>query len=216
MLEPLFLTSHVPDPPVSKCSKFSIGRNIQSCEPPQAGWNSKAQEQFYCLICCCLYCVSLRMIKPSTGRNSVDPGQGVSFSLLEPPFFKSTGTCRLSYVLEQLQNSQDNVIDVAKAGGLRLLGMMQATCPVHSDVRLLLVQLHCTGCGENCKPKTGLQRAIWKSQPCRVKEIENSMQKEIHSLCGQTQDSYNPAGCKNLQSQLVTAADLKFWNSLKN
>lgn len=43
--------------------------------------------------------------------------------------------------LEQLQDGQDDVVDVAEAGGLRLLGMVETSGPVDGDVRLLLVQL---------------------------------------------------------------------------
>lgn len=51
-------------------------------------------------------------------------------------------------ILEELQDGQDDVVDVAEAGSLRFLGVVEASCPVHSDVCLLLVQLHSTGCGE--------------------------------------------------------------------
>jgi len=47
-------------------------------------------------------------------------------------------------VLKQLEDSKDNIVDVAKAGGLRFLGMMQATAPVDADLRGLFVQLY--GC----------------------------------------------------------------------
>uniref|UniRef100_A0A3B3SMG2 Uncharacterized protein n=1 Tax=Paramormyrops kingsleyae TaxID=1676925 RepID=A0A3B3SMG2_9TELE len=46
-----------------------------------------------------------------------------------------------SRLLQQLQNGQDDVVDVAEAGGLGLLGVMQPSRPVDGDVRLLLVQL---------------------------------------------------------------------------
>ncbi|KAF3844660.1 hypothetical protein F7725_007823, partial [Dissostichus mawsoni] len=47
-------------------------------------------------------------------------------------------------VQNSLVNCQNNVVDVAKPGGLRLLGVMQASSPVDGDVRLLFVQLHRT------------------------------------------------------------------------
>lgn len=49
------------------------------------------------------------------------------------------------YTLEQFQNSQYDVVDVAKPRGLGFLGVVKASSPVDSDVRLLLVQLHGTG-----------------------------------------------------------------------
>lgn len=49
-----------------------------------------------------------------------------------------------SSLLEQLQDGQDNVIDVAKSRGFRLLGVMETASPVDGDVCLLLVQLHCS------------------------------------------------------------------------
>lgn len=44
--------------------------------------------------------------------------------------------------LEQLQDGQDDVVDVAEARGFRLLGVMEAAGPVDGDVGLLLVQFH--------------------------------------------------------------------------
>ncbi len=45
-------------------------------------------------------------------------------------------------LLEQFQDGEDDVVDVAKARRFRLLGVMQAARPVDRDVRHLLVQLH--------------------------------------------------------------------------
>lgn len=45
-------------------------------------------------------------------------------------------------VLEQLQDSNDNVVDVTEAGRLELLGVVQAAGPVDGDVTAVLVQLH--------------------------------------------------------------------------
>ena len=50
-------------------------------------------------------------------------------------------------VLEQLQDGQDDVVDVAEAGGLALLGVVEAAGPVDGDLRGLLVQLDRGGDG---------------------------------------------------------------------
>ncbi len=42
--------------------------------------------------------------------------------------------------LEQLQDANDNVIDVAEAGGLKLLGVVQSPTPVDGNVALVVVQ----------------------------------------------------------------------------
>ena len=47
-----------------------------------------------------------------------------------------------SILLEQLKNSQDDVIDIAEPRGFTLLGVMKSTRPVDGYVCLLLVQLH--------------------------------------------------------------------------
>lgn len=63
-----------------------------------------------------------------------------------------TTTCPCQYetvcqhILEQLQNSQDNVVDVAEPRGFGFLGMMESPCPVDGDVCRLLVQLDSTSC----------------------------------------------------------------------
>lgn len=46
-----------------------------------------------------------------------------------------------SSLLEQLQDGQDDVVDVAETRGLRLLGVVESASPVDGDVCLLLVQL---------------------------------------------------------------------------
>jgi hypothetical protein len=45
-------------------------------------------------------------------------------------------------VFEQLQNAQHNVVDVAEATGLALLGMVQATRPVDHCVSPAMVEPH--------------------------------------------------------------------------
>lgn len=45
-------------------------------------------------------------------------------------------------VLQQLQNSQHNIIDIAKARSFRFLCVMQSTAPVDADLWRLLVELH--------------------------------------------------------------------------
>lgn len=44
-------------------------------------------------------------------------------------------------VLEQLEDTEHNVVDVAEAGRLRLLGVVEAAAPVDADLRRLLVEL---------------------------------------------------------------------------
>ena len=44
-------------------------------------------------------------------------------------------------ILKQLQDGHHNIVDVAEATGLKLLGMMQASAPVDSDLRLFCDQL---------------------------------------------------------------------------
>jgi hypothetical protein len=54
-----------------------------------------------------------------------------------------------AYALEQFENGEHDVVDVAEARGLTLLGVVQATRPVDADVRLREVQLgggRCRGC----------------------------------------------------------------------
>lgn len=53
-------------------------------------------------------------------------------------------------LLKQLEDGQDDVVDIAKTRGLRLLGMVESTCPVDGDVCLLLVQLHCSSLSKKC------------------------------------------------------------------
>lgn len=43
--------------------------------------------------------------------------------------------------LQQLQDGEDDVVNVAETGGLGLLGMVESSSPVDGDVCLLLVQL---------------------------------------------------------------------------
>lgn len=50
-----------------------------------------------------------------------------------------------SSLLEQLEDGQDDVVDVAETRGLRLLGVVESAGPVDGDVRLLLVQLQRPG-----------------------------------------------------------------------
>lgn len=47
-------------------------------------------------------------------------------------------------VLEQLQDANYNVIDIAEARGLKLLGMVQTTSPVNGNITDLIVQLGCS------------------------------------------------------------------------
>ena len=49
--------------------------------------------------------------------------------------------------LEELQNRQDNVVDVAQARGLALFGVVQTTRPVDRNVREAVVQLVRARCG---------------------------------------------------------------------
>jgi hypothetical protein len=51
----------------------------------------------------------------------------------------------VEHALEQLKDGQDNVVDVAKAGRLALLGVVQATGPVDADVGLPTVELGSAG-----------------------------------------------------------------------
>ena len=44
-------------------------------------------------------------------------------------------------VLQQLQNSQDDIVHIAEARRLRLLGVVQPSSPVDGDVGRLLVEL---------------------------------------------------------------------------
>lgn len=46
-------------------------------------------------------------------------------------------------LLEQLEDGQDDVVDVAETRGLGLLGVVESAGPVDGDVCLLLVQLQC-------------------------------------------------------------------------
>ena len=58
--------------------------------------------------------------------------------------------------LEQLQNAQHDVVDVAKPGGLVLLGMMQTASPIDGNVALLVVQLDRARCDDSpLRPKSG-------------------------------------------------------------
>ena len=45
-------------------------------------------------------------------------------------------------ILEQLEDGESNVVDVAEAGSLGLLGVVETSGPVDSNVGGLLVQLH--------------------------------------------------------------------------
>ena len=45
-------------------------------------------------------------------------------------------------VLEQLEDGEDDVVDVAEPRCLRLLRVVQPSAPIHADVRVLIVQLH--------------------------------------------------------------------------
>ena len=50
-------------------------------------------------------------------------------------------------IFQKFENSDDDVVDVAKAGRFRLLGVMKSSGPVDGDVGLLLVQFHSPGNG---------------------------------------------------------------------
>lgn len=52
------------------------------------------------------------------------------------------------YLLEHLQNGYDDVIDVAEARGLELLGVVESPGPVDGDVAAVVIQLDRTlqGC----------------------------------------------------------------------
>jgi hypothetical protein len=41
---------------------------------------------------------------------------------------------------EQLQDSQDNIIDITETGCLVSLGMMQTTSPIDGNVRITMIQ----------------------------------------------------------------------------
>ena len=45
-------------------------------------------------------------------------------------------------ILEQLEDGENDVVDVAEAGSLGLLGVVKTSGPVDGDVGGLLVQLH--------------------------------------------------------------------------
>ena len=45
-------------------------------------------------------------------------------------------------ILEQLEDGESYVVDVAEAGSLGLLGVVETSGPVDGDVGGLLVQLH--------------------------------------------------------------------------
>lgn len=64
--------------------------------------------------------------------------------------YKKEAAARLS-LLEQLKDGQDDVVDVAETGGLRLLGVVESARPVDGDICLLLVQLHCSSCKKKKK-----------------------------------------------------------------
>jgi len=53
----------------------------------------------------------------------------------------SGGCFRAGSLLEQLEDGQHDVVDVAEPRGLGLLGVVESAGPVDGDVRLLLVQL---------------------------------------------------------------------------
>ena len=46
-------------------------------------------------------------------------------------------------LLEQFENGQNNVIDVAEARRFGFLGVMQTASPVDRDIGQFLVQFHC-------------------------------------------------------------------------
>lgn len=50
----------------------------------------------------------------------------------------------MQHSLEQLQDGQHDVVDVAEPRGLGLLGVVKTSGPVHRNVRLLPVELHRT------------------------------------------------------------------------
>ncbi len=50
-------------------------------------------------------------------------------------------------IFQEFEYGDDDVVDVAEAGRLRLFGVMQAAGPVDGDVRLLLVEFHSPGHG---------------------------------------------------------------------
>lgn len=43
--------------------------------------------------------------------------------------------------LEQLKNAEDDIIDITEAGGLGLLGVVEAAGPVEGDIGVLAVEL---------------------------------------------------------------------------
>lgn len=62
-------------------------------------------------------------------------------------------------LLQQLQDSQDDVVDIAESRRLRLLGVVEAAGPVDGDVCLLLVQLHRSSSKK--KGSNGIKGLCW-------------------------------------------------------
>lgn len=58
--------------------------------------------------------------------------------------FRNETETLVQHSLEQLQDGQHDVVDVAEPRGLGLLGVVKPPGPVHRDVRLLPVELHGT------------------------------------------------------------------------
>ena len=57
--------------------------------------------------------------------------------------------------LEQFQDCDDDVVDVAESRGLELLGVVQPAGPVDGDVALAVVQLHRSVHGGAGVPRAG-------------------------------------------------------------
>ncbi len=65
-----------------------------------------------------------------------------------------------SVLLEQLEDGEHDVVDVAEAGRLALLCVMQSAAPVHRDVRRLLVELH----RPRCTGRETVRRGVWQDK----------------------------------------------------
>ena len=93
-------------------------------------------------------------------------------------------------ILEQLEDGQHDVIDVAEAAGLALLGVMETPGPVDRDVRRLLVELHGAGHGAAAAQLTKLVQT-WGQNICVNKLAKKSTEDIVPSNTGQSSPTLN-------------------------
>jgi len=106
---------------------------------------------------CFLYAIAVVNIDIDVQHAFVDPNLQLGSC---ESWRSSKARRRKASVLEQLQDGQHNIVDVAEARGLALLCVMQAAGPVDGYIRVAIVQANSSTCCWSHRTSTsGTQQA---------------------------------------------------------